>query len=152
MHITADRLLDALSAEGLRITNARRAVCEVIARSHDRHLTAQTIHERVRDELGKEVDRSTVYRTLEALESASILEHSHLGQGASVYHLSSEPVHQHLVCSACGRTESLAAEDLAAVVDEIRNRTGFVIDPHMAMTGRCKACVAGRETEDTRKG
>ena len=142
MHITADRLLDALRAEGLRITEPRRAVCEVIARAHDRHLTAQDIHDAARNELGAEVDRSTVYRTLEMLEEADILRHSHLGQGASVYHLASEPRHQHLVCSQCGSTQALSAQDLAAVVEAIRERTGFVPDPHVALTGVCGNCAA----------
>ena len=31
MHITADQLVDTLRSEGLRITEARRAVCAVIA-------------------------------------------------------------------------------------------------------------------------
>jgi Fur family ferric uptake transcriptional regulator len=141
MHISADQLLDALRAEGLRITSARRAVCEVIATSHGNHLTAQAIHDVVKDEQKADVDRSTVYRTLEALESAGILEHSHLGQGASVYHLTSEPRHQHLICSRCGATKSLAADDLKAVIDEIQRRTGFVPDPHVALTGLCARCA-----------
>jgi Fur family ferric uptake transcriptional regulator len=143
MHITSDRLLDALRAEGLRITSARRAVCEIIARSHGDHLTAQTIHDATRHELQADVDRSTVYRTLEALETAQVLQHSHIGQGASVYHLASEPRHQHLLCAQCGATQSLAAEDLTAVIDEIQRRTGFVPDPHVALSGLCAACATG---------
>ena len=146
MHINADRLLDALRAEGLRITSARRAVCEIIAQSHGDHLTAQAIHDATRVQLQAEIDRSTVYRTLEALEAAEVLEHSHLGQGASVYHLASEPRHQHLICARCGATQSLAAEDLTAVIDEIQQRTGFVPDPHVALTGLCAACAAGKNS------
>lgn len=141
MHIAADELLDVLRSEGLRITSARRAVCEVIAASHGDHLTAQAIHDVARDELKANVNRSTVYRTLEALESAGVLEHSHLGQGASVYHLASEPRHQHLICSRCGATKSLAADDLRAVINEIQRRTGFVPDPHVALTGLCARCT-----------
>jgi Fur family ferric uptake transcriptional regulator len=142
VHITADRLLDTLRSEGLRITAARRAICEVIASSHDRHLTAQVIQDAARDDFDADVDRSTVYRTLEVLEAAAVLEHSHLGQGASVYHLASEPPHQHLVCSRCGATEALTADDLTAVVEEIRRRTGFVPDPHVALTGLCARCAS----------
>jgi len=44
VHITADKLVDALSDRGYRITNARRAVCQVIAAAHDEHLTAADIY------------------------------------------------------------------------------------------------------------
>ncbi len=141
MHITADRLLDVLRDQGLRITAPRRAVCEVIARSHTEHLTAQSIHDAAVEEFGADLDRSTVYRTLEVLEDANVVEHSHVGQGAAVYHLAGEPTHQHLLCTRCGTTVSLAADDLGAVLGEIRERTGFAADPHVALTGLCRACA-----------
>ena len=43
MHIEADDLLAALRRAGLRITAPRRAVCEILAESHDEHLTAATL-------------------------------------------------------------------------------------------------------------
>ncbi|MGH8916684.1 MAG: Fur family transcriptional regulator, partial [Acidimicrobiia bacterium] len=81
MHITADKLVNALSEEGYRITNARRAVCDVITADHEQHLTAADIYDRARARTGTRLDRSTVYRTLEALEDTGLLTHSHLGHG-----------------------------------------------------------------------
>lgn len=141
MHITADDLLDALRAQGHRITAPRRAVCTVIAASHGDHLDATAILAQVQD-LGTTVDQSTVYRTLEALESAGILTHGHLGHRAAVYHLASERPHQHLVCNECGRTVTLSPEELAAWAEAIEQSTGFEIEPnHFALTGRCARCA-----------
>jgi Fur family ferric uptake transcriptional regulator len=151
VHITASVLIDALSGEGHRITKARRAVCEVIAGAHDEHLTAADIYDRARAETGARLDRSTVYRTLEALEDAGLLAHSHLGHGPSVYHLTEDSGHQHLICVSCGRTLTLPEEETRNLVEAIVSSTGFVIDAsHFALSGLCADCARGARPEPTR--
>lgn len=141
MHTTADRLLEALRAEGLRITSARRAVCSVIAESHADHLTAADILERA-EAGGASLDQSTVYRTVEALEGSGLLTHTHLGHGAAVYHLADEVEHHHFVCDRCGATVAIVAADLSGWIADIEAKTGFVVDPsHFATSGRCADCA-----------
>lgn len=143
VHITADKLIDALSDEGYRITNARRAVCEVVASSHDQHLTAADIYSRARAQAGTRLDRSTVYRTLEALEDSGLLTHSHLGHGPSVYHLAEDAGHQHLICLRCGKTFTLPEVETRRLVEAIAGSTGFVLDAsHFALSGLCADCSA----------
>ena len=140
--VESQDLLDVLSAGGLRITRARRAVCDVIATSPDQHLDAAAILARI-EEMGATADQSTVYRTLEALEDAGLITHAHLGHRAAVYHLAEEPPHQHLVCDGCGVTLAVHPGDLSEWTDAIRSRTGFVIEPtHFALTGLCADCAA----------
>jgi len=143
MHIEADALIDALRAAGMRATGPRRAVCTVIATHHGEHLTAAQILEYAEGELESDVDRATVYRTLEALEEAGQLRHSHIGHGPTVYHLAEESPHQHLVCVDCGRTTAVPGEDLEELFATIATATGFVPDPeHFALGGRCADCAA----------
>lgn len=145
MHTSPDLLVDALRSQGLRITAARRAVCAVITARHDHHLTAAGILEEARTEQGATVDQSTVYRTLDALQDAGLLVHSHLGHGPAVYHLASEAAHQHVVCSECGATASIPADYLDDWTAALRRTTGFEIDPtHFAVTGLCAECAAHR--------
>jgi Fur family ferric uptake transcriptional regulator len=142
VHITADTLVDALAREGYRITRARRAVCEVIASAHDDHLAAADIYHRARAQTGARVDRSTVYRTLEALEDSGLLTHSHLGHGPSVYHLTEDSGHQHLICRRCGRTMTLPDGETRHLAERIASSTGFVLDAsHFALTGLCPDCA-----------
>jgi Fur family ferric uptake transcriptional regulator len=144
VHITAEQLIGALSDRGYRITNARRAVCEVVSRSHDEHLSASGIYDRARQTTGTRLDRSTVYRTLEALEDAGLLAHSHLGHGPSVYHLAEDAGHQHLICRSCGSTATLDEEEAALLARKITESTGFVPDPnHFALSGLCADCATG---------
>jgi Fur family ferric uptake transcriptional regulator len=143
VHITAQHLIGALSDRGYRITKARRAVCEVLSKSHDEHLSAADIYELARETTGARLDRSTVYRTLEALEDAGVLAHSHLGHGPSVYHLSEDAGHQHLICRSCGATVTLHEAEAALLARRITESTGFVPDPnHFALSGLCADCAA----------
>lgn len=143
MHLTAQDLISALQRRSLRITKARRAICEVLATSHEEHMSAADILGRVREEIGVGVDQSTVYRTLDVLEELGHLHHVHLGHGAGVYHLSEESDHQHLVCEHCGTSVELPLEELAPVLATVTSRYGFVAEGvHFAIVGTCKSCAA----------
>jgi len=142
MSVTRDQMVDALRTRGLRITNARRAVCAVLADSHGRHLTAPDIHRLTETAAGVALDQSTVYRTLDTLEESGLITHTHLGHSASAYHLADEPPHQHLVCTRCGETQGILESDLRTYLIEITERTGFHPDPtHFALSGVCRTCA-----------
>ncbi len=146
MHISPEELIDALRSQGLRITDARRAVCAIVAGRHGEHMTAATILNDVHTDFGETVDQSTVYRTLDALEKAGLLIHSHLGHGPAVYHLPSEATHIHVVCDRCGAIASVSAASLAGWVDAVRTATGFEVDPaHFGATGLCADCAAATD-------
>ena len=137
----SDRLvlaLDALRAQGGRITTARRALVTALVEA-DGHVTADDLAAVVH-RAHPDVHRSTVYRTLEALERLGVVDHVHLGHGRAVYHLA-DAAHQHLVCEACGAVVEVPEavfDDLAAV---LRASHGFAIRPkHFAVLGRCAAC------------
>lgn len=144
MSVEADDLVTAVRAAGLRVTRPRRAVCEVVARHHAEHLTAAAIVDRV----GGDADQSTVYRTLEALEDAGVLTHTHFGHGPLVYHLVDDTPHHHVVCEGCGRVEAITPDILDEVVTAIVEKTGFQVDPtHLAIAGRCPDCALREERE-----
>jgi Fur family ferric uptake transcriptional regulator len=137
MHISADDLIDVLRAEGLRITEPRRHVCEIIADRHGEHLTAAAIYDIVEGDSGADLDRATVYRTLDVLEDAGVIRHGHIGHGPTVYHLAEEASHQHLVCDTCGRVNAVTP-----AIQRIEATTGFRIDiEHFALTGTCRDCL-----------
>ena len=138
MHITADDLVDALRSQDLRITEPRRLVCEIIARRHGDHLTASAIYEAVSSGSSGSVDRATVYRTLDALEEAGAVRHSHLGNGPTVYHLAEEAGHHHLVCTECGRTVSVRSETIAPLIGTLEEATVEADEAFAAMLERAQ--------------
>jgi Fur family ferric uptake transcriptional regulator len=148
---TAEQMVTALRDQGLRITAARRAVCRILADSQGEHLTAADIYDRTSAIDDLTVDQSTVYRTLETLEESGLVQHTHMGHGALVYHLAAEPPHQHLVCAGCGRTMAVPEAELSSFFTAIAAATGFVPDPtHVALSGLCPDCAEPRSGSSPR--
>lgn len=141
MHITAERLQASLKSSGLRMTVPRKAVCRVLAESHDEHLTAADLHRRVEEVTGGRVDPSTIYRTIDALEEAGHLHHVHFGHGPGVVHLSEESQHHHIVCESCGRTVDLEQEELKSLTNLLDSHGYSPGSVHFAIIARCQKCT-----------
>jgi Fe2+ or Zn2+ uptake regulation protein len=147
-----DALVDALRAEGLRLTPARRAICQVLADDPRAHLTPGDLHERAEVEAGRPIDLSTVYRTLDTLQEVGLVHHVHVPDGGSVVHLA-DADHHHLTCDRCGRTVDVPAEEIAAALGPLAERHGFSVDTvHFAVVGRCHDCARLPPEEPYRSG
>ncbi len=133
-----ERILQLLRERGGRITSARRALVGALL-SADRHVTADDLAEEVQRSQ-PDVHRSTIYRTLDALERLGVVDHVHLGHGRAVYHLADE-VHQHLVCEECGWVTEVPDALFDDLAGTLRARYGFTLrSNHFAVLGRCSAC------------
>ena len=144
-----EAIIERLRGRGGRGTSARRATIQVLLDTGHAHLSAEEIATRVKASQ-PEVAESTVYRTLNALETLGVVEHVHLGHGPSTYHLSAD-THQHLLCDSCGAVVEVPDEVFAALSDQLQETYGFRIHPHhFAMVGECRVCQTG--TRDDRSG
>lgn len=132
-----DIVEELIRAAGRR-TRPREAIAKAIVASGS-HFTADDIAARVaRVEPG--VNLSTVYRTLEALEEAGLVDHVHLGHGRAVWHLSSD-THPHLYCESCGEVIGLEVSTLDSLSRELAEKFSFELDKtHFALVGRCSGC------------
>jgi Fe2+ or Zn2+ uptake regulation protein len=133
-----EEILEALSTAGRRRTAARHVIVETLLDARD-HLTAEELAERVQRRFPS-VNISTVYRTLETLESLGVVDHVHLGHGRAIYHLADEE-HQHLVCEKCENVVELPASKLRPFLRSIERDHGFEVDRrHFAIVGLCAKC------------
>lgn len=128
-------VLELLRADGGRTTTGRRAIVTALLTGGDHHVTAETVAAVVQAH-HPDVHLSTVYRTLDALERAGVVERLNLGPGGAVYHLT-ERAHHHLVCDVCGAVEEVEPDALAEVTARIAERYGFAV---ANLTGRCADC------------
>ena len=134
------RLLELMRTRGLRVTRTRRALLEQLATTPT-HLTADELTERVCAAAGR-VHQATIYRSLDALEDAGLVEHVHLGHGRAVYHLVDD-LHHHLVCESCGAVAQAPDGLLAGVARSLSETHGFEMRPyHFAVMGRCRNCLS----------
>lgn len=132
-------LVTALDEAGYRLTGPRRSLAEIVA-GRAGHFTAAEIAREARVR-GIHVGRATVFRTLDALERALVVERIDLPSGGHAY-VACDPLHHHhVVCSRCGRTAEVEEGRLAALVRSMGRRTGYQIDGHrMELYGLCPAC------------
>ena len=128
-----------LREHGFRITPQRQLVLEAV--ENLQHGTPEEILAEVQHTAAG-VNLSTIYRTLEVLESVGLITHAHIGHGAPKYHSVDEHVHIHLVCDNCGNVDSVPAAVADAFASDLRNTYGFHTDiAHVSVHGKCARCA-----------
>lgn len=143
MEEPTDSALLELKRRGLRMTPQRRAiVAEIMAT--EGHISAVDIARRVQDRVPG-VNTSTVYRTLDTLESIGLLSHAH-GEAGAEYHRAEEGQHVHLICASCRAEDSLSVQEVGSLREAVVRHNGFQPDlTHFAISGLCAACAAAAE-------
>lgn len=137
--------IDRLRIHKHRVTGARRAVIQTLARRGG-HPTAAQLSADI-EQLHPGVHLTTVYRTLDFLTELGIVTHVHMGHGAAAYHLSATDEvqeHLHARCRHCERVVDLPADLLDPIRSRLASEWHFELDPrHVALSGVCQTC--GRE-------
>ena len=133
-----DESMSRIVAAGGRRTPSRQAIIDAIART-DGHITAEEIAGRVQQQFAS-INKSTVYRTLDALTDAGVIEHVHFAHGPAVYHLNPDG-HRHLYCEGCGAVTELPPAKTRTFIAMLDRDYGFEVDQgHFAIVGRCADC------------
>ena len=118
-----DRCLEA----GVRMTNQRRIIIELIDDSDD-HPDVDTIYRRA-IEIDNTISLATIYRTVGVLEQAGIIDKLDVGDGKARYELSGEH-HEHLVDVDSGEIHEFQHEELEALKEKIARDMGFELVGH----------------------
>jgi Fur family ferric uptake transcriptional regulator len=134
-------LVDALGRAGLRLTEPRRAVAELVAARQGHFTAADLVDDARRGQVG--VGRATVFRTLDAFASLGLVERVDLPDGGHAY-VACDPVHHHhAICTGCGRSFDVDDAGLGEVLSGIGRRSGFRVTAHrLEIFGLCAACQA----------
>src|SRR3989344_474612 len=129
-----------LRKSGLRATGGRIQLLQALAREKK----PITIEE-LKDKIDKDLDTVTLYRALEALKSANIVERMDLQHGHAHYELlAGRSHHHHVVCRACGTVEDIEVPHAAQLEKEAeRHAKKFaVIDAYsLEFFGLCNNCT-----------
>jgi Fe2+ or Zn2+ uptake regulation protein len=131
--------LSQLRGHGYRLTEARRAVVEVIHKSKYA-LTPIQVFDTARKKYTA-LGLVTVYRTLEKLEELALIQRVHQPQGCQAFIAMGEG-HEHLLlCQNCGKVTFFRGDDLDALISTISEKTGYKIDEHwLQLFGLCQTC------------
>ena len=129
-----------LKKAGLKNTQPRRRILEIMDRANNHHMSAEDIY-RVLLESGEEIGLATVYRVLTQFEEAGLVIRHHFEGGQSVFELDHGTHHDHLVCVKCGRVEEFVDNIIEKHQQEIAKQAGYTITDHsLNIYGICGKC------------
>ncbi|MEM9249240.1 MAG: Fur family transcriptional regulator [Pseudomonadota bacterium] len=123
-----DTLLDRLEAKGLRLTEQRRVIAEVLDESSD-HPDVEALHARAtaRDE---RISLATVYRTVKLFEEAGLLDKLEFGDGRARYEDADREHHDHLIDMNSGDVIEFVDPEIEALQVKIARRLGYKLIGH----------------------
>ena len=124
----------------VRATRQRAAVMALLD-SVDEFRSAQELHDELRRR-GENIGLTTVYRTLQSLSSADLVDMVRTDTGESVYRRCSEPDHHHhLVCRRCGSAVEVSGREVESWAAEVAEVHGFSDVSHtIELFGTCADC------------
>jgi Fur family ferric uptake transcriptional regulator len=127
--------IEALCHEkGLRITEQRRVIAQVLSDSSD-HPDVEKLHARA-VEVDPGISIATVYRTVRLFEEAGILERHDFGDGRARYEAAPEAHHDHLIDVETGNVIEFVDPELEQLQKQIAEKLGYrLVDHRMELYG-----------------
>lgn len=129
-----------LQTKGYRLTEARKAVVETVARTESA-LNPLEVYEQAKT-ICPGLGLVSVYRTLDKLEELNLIQRVHQPNGCN-YYLPHADGHQHLIiCKGCGKAEYFdGKENLGDFFDKVGGEHGFTVSDHwLQLFGLCAEC------------
>jgi Fur family ferric uptake transcriptional regulator len=106
--------------------------------------SAQDLHAMLRQR-GEGIGLTTVYRTLQGLVAAGVVDVLRTDDGESVFRRCSGGHHHHLVCRGCGRTVEVEGPAVERWATRVATENGFVDVSHtLEVFGTCSTCARER--------
>ncbi len=142
-----DNIRELFKQKGLRVTPQREAIFRLLAVSKA-HPTAESIFQEVRKSFPS-ISFTTVYKTMQALESSGLLQRFNTGANVYRYDANVHP-HPHFICLNCGRVDDMDdfPENIQAYLklaaQGSSNRLRFV---NLHFFGYCPHCDVGNQAK-----
>jgi Fur family ferric uptake transcriptional regulator len=131
--------LDRLQTNGHRITKPLKILVNILAGS-EYILNPTEVFNLAKKKYPK-IGLVTVYRSIEKMESAGLIERVHMPDSCESFFQASEG-HQHLlICLNCGKAEYFEGENLQNFFQKIGSQNGYQIRDHwLQLFGICENC------------
>ncbi len=128
-----------MTGTGVRSTRQRAAITELLGQIDD-FRSAQELHDELRRR-GEGIGLTTVYRTLQSMSSAGLVDTLRTDTGESVYRRCSQHHHHHLVCRTCGSTVEIQGGSVETWAADVAREHGFSDISHtIEIFGTCSDC------------
>jgi len=118
-----------LRKAGLKVTQPRKLILELLDESRSRHLTADDIYREL-IQAGEDIGLATVYRVLNQFEAAGLVVKHNFEGGQAYYELDSGEHHDHMVCVETGKVIEFSNSEIERLQAEIAAEHGYDIEDH----------------------
>jgi Fe2+ or Zn2+ uptake regulation protein len=134
----------AIGSAGLRMTGQRALILDIISHGRE-HMDADEVY-RLAREKQPNLSLSTVYRNLQMLKKAGLVEELHFDESHHHYEVKPSIEHHHLVCLGCGKVVEFECQLSQKMRQEIARKKGFdVTGVEVHMSGYCSRCRQKRK-------
>ena len=134
----------ALKGTGMRVTNQRALVMEII-RQRKGHLDADEIYLEARKKEPR-ISLSTVYRALQMFKKLDLVEELRLDDTHHCYEVKPSTEHHHLVCLGCGQVIEFQYPLSRYIKRNVPESRDFdITETEIRMTGYCSKCRQKRK-------
>jgi len=131
-------IISYLKDNNIKVTKARKNILEIILSSKEA-INANLIYTMLTEDNIK-IDLSTIYRTLDLLESKKILNKFDLGNNMYNYTLITN-AHIHIIkCDLCHKKMVIDCP-IPQIEEQIKAKTGITLtESHVYLKGICREC------------
>ena len=125
----ADRtILERLEEKGIRVTDQRRVVAQVLKDSDD-HPDVEEVFLRAR-RLDPAISIAAVYHSVTLFQEAGILDKLDFGDGRARYEDAGRDHHDHLIDLTSGEAIEFVDEEIERLQEKIAERLGYELKGH----------------------
>jgi Fur family ferric uptake transcriptional regulator len=121
-------LEEQCAAKGMRMTEQRRVIAQVIEQSAD-HPDVEELHRRAAA-IDARISLSTVYRTLNLFEEAGLVTKHDFKDGRARFEPIPDEHHDHLIDIRSGKVIEFRNEEIEAIQELIAKRLGYRLVDH----------------------
>ena len=126
-----------LKQAGLKTTQPRLKVLDVLENSENHHMTAEDVYKRLL-ETEQEIGLATVYRILTQFEAAGLVIRHNFEGGRALYELDNGAHHDHMVCVECGKVFEFVDRTIEQQQRNVAAKAGFSMEDHsLSLYGVC---------------
>lgn len=121
-------LQDLCIERGMKMTEQRRVIAEVLSESEDHPDVEQVYARSVK--IDPRISIATVYRTVRLFEEAGLLDRLDFGDGRARYEQASDDHHDHLIDVKSGEIIEFHDEEVESLQLQVARRLGYKLVGH----------------------
>ena len=121
-------LVDACAAKGMRMTEQRRVIAQVLDDASD-HPDVEELYRRASG-IDSKISISTVYRTVKLFEDAGVIARHEFRDGRARYETVPDEHHDHLIDLRTGKVTEFRNEEIEELQERIAASLGFKLVDH----------------------